>query len=318
MKVVFIGASKFGLQCFKELMMIDNCEIVGVVTAPQNFIHSSHADQIHNVLHADFNSICKSFSISCEVIDQGMRSDDLFSTVQSWQPEAFIVVGWYHIIPQTWLKIAPAYGLHASLLPDYSGGAPLVWAIINGENKTGITLFQMGKGVDSGPIIGQETTHISNDDSIATVYARIEDMGVSLLRKYMPSLINHTAVLIHQDESKRRIFPLRSPSDGLINWRLSARQIYDFIRAQTRPYPGAYTFLNSEKIIIWATCINVLADLQRQPGELYSNDSKIFVTCGDGGVLEICNLSEANIDKDPQQWFKEKENENSTDRMRLG
>jgi methionyl-tRNA formyltransferase len=82
-----------------------------------------------------------------------MNEPGLFQTVTSWNPDAFLVAGWYHMIPKIWRNLAPAYGLHASLLPDYSGGAPLVWAMINGETKTGVTLFQMDDGVDSGPIV---------------------------------------------------------------------------------------------------------------------------------------------------------------------
>ena len=89
-----------------------------------------------------------------------MRDPALLEKVACWKPEAFLVSGWYHMVPRKWRALAPAYGLHASLLPDYSGGAPLVWAMIKGEEKTGITLFQLGDGVDDGPILGQAETPI--------------------------------------------------------------------------------------------------------------------------------------------------------------
>jgi methionyl-tRNA formyltransferase len=171
--------------------------------------------------------------------------------VSKWNPEAFLVVGWYHMIPKRWRELAPAYGLHASLLPDYSGGAPLVWAMINGESETGITLFKMDSGVDSGPVVGQKSEPIWNDDTIATLYERIESRGIELIERYLPLLASGSVKLKFQDESKRRVVPQRGPEDGLINWNEKAVKISRFIRAQTHPYPGAFTLLNGKKLHIW-------------------------------------------------------------------
>ena len=95
------------------------------------------------------------------------------------------------MVPKSWREIAPAYGLHASLLPKYGGGAPLVWAIINGEKETGITPFQMDDGVDSGPIAGQIQEPIKTGDTIATLYARIEQSGVGVVARNFTSLPNN-------------------------------------------------------------------------------------------------------------------------------
>ena len=91
-----------------------------------------------------------------------MNESLLIEKVNAWKPDLFIVVGWYHILPKSWRNLAPAYGMHASLLPNYSGGAQLFWAMINGEKKTGITLFKMDDGIDSGPIVGQKNNPSSN------------------------------------------------------------------------------------------------------------------------------------------------------------
>ena len=122
------------------------------------------------------------------------------------------------MIPKRWRELAPANGLHASLPPDYSGGAPLVWAMINGESRTGITLFQMDAGVDFGPIVGQKEEQILPSDTIATLYSRIEERGLELLQEVLPQLVHGTLKLKQQDENKRRIMPQRSPEDGLIDW----------------------------------------------------------------------------------------------------
>lgn len=293
MKVLFIGASQFGLRCLQELNKLTNTSIdlVGVVTAPQNFSISYRPQGVVNVLHADVSDYCKSLNIPYAVISNGMNDEDLFCKISSLKPDIFLVVGWYHMIPKKWMELAPAYGLHASLLPDYSGGAPLVWSIINGENKTGITFFKFDSGVDSGPIVGQLSTPIFETDTIATLYERIEELGLDLIRNHLPLLANGSAKLYIQDESKRRIFSQRSPEDGLIDWTMSAQEIYNFIRAQTRPYPGAFTYIDGKKITIWSSVISKPSLVKYKLGEIVLGESNISVVCGDGQTLTISDIS---------------------------
>jgi methionyl-tRNA formyltransferase len=174
MKLVFIGSSKFGLKCLKKCAGILGVEIVGVVTAPQKFTISYSPTGVTNVLHADVSSFASEEGIPVALLTRKMNDPDLVSQVKAWNPDLFIVAGWYHMIPKLWRELAPAFGLHASLLPNYSGGAPLVWAIINGETKTGITLFKMDDGVDSGLIVDQLEEPIYPGDTIATLYERID------------------------------------------------------------------------------------------------------------------------------------------------
>ena len=251
MNIVFVGASKFGLRCLELLNKMDCCHVAGVVSAPKTFVTSYRPEGVTNVLHANISSFCREQGIDHAVIETDMKDTVLVERIRLWEPDALIVVSWYHMIPKIWRDIAPAYGMHASLLPDYRGGAPLVWAIINGEEKTGITLFKMDSGVDSGPIVGQMEEPIKPDDTISTLYGRIEDRGLELLEQYIPELAAGTSRLKPQDESKSRVFSQRSPEDGEIDWSLDIGKIKNFIRAQTKPYPGAYTIIGGKKIIIW-------------------------------------------------------------------
>jgi methionyl-tRNA formyltransferase len=252
LKVVFVGASKFGLRCLELLSNLEDCEIVGAISSPQSFSISYNPNGVNNILHADVPCFCENKEIPCIEIKKGMLQLYLLEQVEEWAPDFYIVVGWYHMIPKSWRKLAPAYGMHASLLPDYSGGAPLVWSIINGETRTGITLFQLDDGVDDGSIIGASETEIYDTDDIASLYERVEDLGLELLKEYIPKLVNSSAVFSKQNEKLRRIFPQRSPEDGVINWNWSAKNIWNFVRAQTAPYPGAFTLLKGEKIHIWS------------------------------------------------------------------
>ena len=117
-----------------------------------------------------------------------MNEKKLWDIVKDWEAEVFVVIGWYHMIPKKWMDFAPVFGMHASLLPDYSGGAPLVWAIINGEKKTGITLFKIDEGVDSGPILDQLEVDITNQDTIKTLYEKVEVAGLLLLERNLSKI----------------------------------------------------------------------------------------------------------------------------------
>lgn len=305
MRVVFIGASKFGLRCLEDIAGIDGCEVVGAVTAPRNFTISYRPSGVTNVLHADVQGFCEARGIDCAVMTQGMNDPALRDRVASWKPDVFIVVGWYHMVPRAWRAMAPAYGMHASLLPDYSGGAPLVWAIINGEQRTGITLFQLGDGVDDGPMLGQLATGIEDDDTIATLYSRIEELGRELLRTHLPALASGTAVFIEQDNSRRRVVPQRAPEDGRIDWQQPAARIHDFIRAQTRPYPGAFSHVRGERVTLWAS--RRLPDGARlpalSPGELRLDGTQLLAGCGDGTALEITEVGVSDEVLAAPDWF---------------
>lgn len=285
MNLILIGSSKFSLRCLTACLKITHLNVVGVITAPQNFTISYRPTGVNNVLHADVARLASEHGIPVWTLFNSMKDPGLFKKVMSWKPSAFLVVGWYHMIPREWRELAPAYGLHASLLPDYRGGAPLVWAMINGEKKTGITLFQMDDGVDSGPIAGQKEEPIQHDDTIATLYDRIEVRGLELIRDYLPKLASSSLKLQIQDETKSRFMPQRSPEDGLINWTMDATYIDRFVRAQTKPYPGAFTTLDDKPLYVWRT---ELASVSKQAKSGYvekANDGTYKVTCNKGAIF---------------------------------
>ncbi len=284
MNIVFIGASRFGLRCLRLACNLPDCKVTGIVTAARRFSISYRPQGITNVLHADIAGFAADHGVVCRTIDRGMNDSALLDAVKMWKPDAFLVVGWYHMVPKTWRKLAPAYGLHASLLPDYSGGAPLVWAMINGESRTGITLFQMEDGVDTGPIVAQAEEQIEARDTIATLYARIEERGLALLRSELPRLANGTAVLRNQPSRGRRLMPQRSPEDGLIDWRKDSTSIDLFIRAQTKPYPGAYTALCGKRMIIWAARSSDTPANGSAVGSVIHTSASCCVICGEGAL----------------------------------
>lgn len=302
MRVVFIGSTHLGLRCLDFLSTLGNFCIAGVITNAETFTISYNPRGIKNVLYADFGNWASIRKVPLYRMSGNMKEAALKAWFVSRKPDLMVVVGWYHLIPKELRDIAPAYGLHASLLPDYSGGAPLVWAMINGEKVTGISLFRLDDGVDSGPILGQAETEIREDDTIATLYARIEEMGLGLVSTYLPKVGEGTAVLHKQDEKKRRIFPPRNPEDGRIDWSLPVAQVYNFIRAQTKPYPGAFSHLRGERMTIWGSRVYGNGRFKQAQGTLLSVDSKLLVVCGAGSALEILFLSQNGLDILGKEW----------------
>jgi len=294
MNLVFIGSSKFGLRCLSGCLEMRSLNVVGVVTAPQTFAISYRPEGVSNVLYADVASFAADRGLPTETLVRSMGDPGLFDTVVEWKPDAFLVAGWYHMIPKSWREIAPAYGMHASLLPDYSGGAPLVWAMINGEKKTGITLFQMDEGVDSGPIAGKMEEPIHPNDTIATLYARIELRGLELLRETLPKLAEGSLQLVSQDESKRRVMPQRGPDDGLIDWSQDAATLDRFIRAQTHPYPGAFSTLEAMPLQIWRAQVASTSNGEPETGLVRRTEVGTYtVACGAGAIT----LNEITYDR---------------------
>lgn len=268
MKIVFIGASKFSLRCLERISAISDYKIAGIVTNREVFSISYNQQGVKNILYADLLPFADKQKIPVFVVRDKMTDPQLIETIKDWAPDFILVVGWYHMIPKAIRDIASVAGLHASLLPDYSGGSPLVWAIINGEQKTGITFFMFDDGIDSGDIIAQKTELICLNDTIATLYAKIEEHGLSLLEENLPEITKKRVVLTTQDNTKRRIMPQRKPDDGEIDWSWSSLQIYDFIRAQTKPYPGAFTCRNGKKLTIWEAKFYDFIELKGKPGQV--------------------------------------------------
>jgi methionyl-tRNA formyltransferase len=296
--IVFIGTTRFGLRCLERLSELPDCRIVGAVAAPPAFSISYRPEGVRNVLHADVPGFCAAHGLPCLLLSNGMNAEGLLEQVAAWQPDAFVVAGWYHMVPRSWRRLAPAYGLHASLLPDYSGGAPLVWAMINGEERTGITMFQLGDGVDDGPIVGQLETLISAEDTIATLYERVEELGIQLLERHIPRLADGGVRLEPQDERRRRTFPQRGPEDGLIDWSQPAKRIHDFVRAQTRPYPGAFGRLEGARITVWTSHPENPAQVSQALGQFAADGDKVIVGTGDGGSIELVSFAIDGEDAD--------------------
>jgi len=206
---------------------------------------------VKNVLHRDFAPLAEEIGCSLVTLNSKITSVRLFDEIESLSPDLVLVIGWHHMIPNSWLARWPTFGVHASLLPRYAGGAPLVWAIIEGQKSVGVTLFQLDDGVDSGPIVNQRAIKVQRSDDIASILAKVEEHTMQLVKQEVPHLLSAGSQRVPQNLAGRTIYPQRKPSDGQINLSVSARRIRNFVRAQTHPYPGAFLEKDGVRTTIW-------------------------------------------------------------------
>lgn len=143
-----------------------------------------------------------------------------------------------------------AINIHGSLLPSYRGRTPHVWAIINNEKKTGITAHLIDTGCDTGDILEQIEVEISSEDSGASILDKFSALYVPLIKSVLHKIENNKIILTPQNHSKATFFGKRTPEDGHIDWSWQKERIYNWVRAQAKPYPGAFTYLNDKKITI--------------------------------------------------------------------
>lgn len=190
-------------------------------------------------------------------------------------PDLMLMVSWRYLVPAAVYQRVRlgAYVLHDSLLPAYRGFAPTVWSIINGEDHTGVSLFEAAEGVDTGPILAQKRVPIGPEDTIADVLPRVTETYLDLLTTYLPALLAGNVPRTAQDETQATYTCRRLPDDSRIDWAQPASVIHNLIRATTAPYPGAFTAFEGQKLIIWAA--------QRLPHYLR------FVGAVPGRVVEV-------------------------------
>lgn len=251
MRIVFFSASELGFNCCHKLIQ-ENFNVVAVFTIPQEFKISYSKDKpVKNVLFRDFSFFNEQYGIPVVTVSDKMGSYE--EALREFQPDLLVVIGWYYMIPKKLRDIAPlgCIGIHASLLPKYRGGAPLVWAVINGEKEAGISLFYFDDGVDDGDIIAQISFPIEETDTIKDLLVKVEQSSLQILPENLSRIQNGKASRIVQDHSKATYVPQRKPEDGEIDWGWDKKRIKNFIRAQTKPYPGAFTKIGNKKVIIW-------------------------------------------------------------------
>ncbi len=217
-----------------------------------------------------------------------VRDPEFIEIIRKTAPEAIIVAAYGQILPKDMLTL-PRFGcinIHASLLPAYRGAAPINWAIIRGEHETGITVMMMDEGMDTGAILMQETIPIGPEDTAGAVTEKLALLGAKLITTALPLLASGKLTPVAQDGTKATVAPLLKKGDGLIDWRLPARDIHNRARGLS-PWPGAYSYLDKTMVKLIATGV---LDGTGEPGSLYEIDKSTLAAGTGSGLLRIVSI----------------------------
>tara|TARA_B100001057_G_scaffold495585_1_gene594993 strand:+ start:172 stop:966 length:795 start_codon:yes stop_codon:yes gene_type:complete len=254
-RIIFLGSTKLSEEILKHLISRGH-NIVAIFSIPEFFDISYSEKKVHNTNFSDLSILANKYNIPFFLVDKLINKPLEFykSQIKELLPDVLIAAGWYYMIKKEIREIPKegVWGVHASLLPNYAGGAPLVWALINGEEKTGVTLFKMDDGVDDGDIISQGEIIISEKDNIKSLLFKSQEVSKKLLNE---ALNKETISYYKQKKSGIKIYPQRSPDDGEIDLNWDNKKIIDFVRAQSKPYPGAWIRHGNKKIILWEISI---------------------------------------------------------------
>jgi UDP-4-amino-4-deoxy-L-arabinose formyltransferase / UDP-glucuronic acid dehydrogenase (UDP-4-keto-hexauronic acid decarboxylating) len=205
--------------------------------------------------------------------------------IRALSPDILFSFYYRNLVRQPILDIPPAgcLNLHGSLLPKYRGRSPINWVLVNGEKETGVTLHYMTPRPDDGDIVGQKKIDISIEDTAKTLHEKAAEAAVLLLDEVLPQLKAGRAPRSPQDQAKATYWGGRTPEDGEIDWTRSAAEVRNLVRAVTRPYPGAYSYMVDRKCLFWQVTERHEGGNGGKPGGVVSTDPFV-IACGKGAV----------------------------------
>jgi methionyl-tRNA formyltransferase len=243
MKIVFMGTPNAAVPSLEKILR-DGHEVVAVYTQPDK--PSGRGNKI------SFSPI-KEFALqnNLEVLQPTkIKTAEALETFKSHAADVAVVVAYGRILPQTFLEAFPkgAINVHFSLLPKYRGAAPVNWAIVNGEEKTGVTTMKMDAGLDTGAMLLQRETEIGKDENAVELMQRLSLVGADLLSETLAMFDELTAQ--PQNHEAATFAPIMKKEDGKIDWNLSAQEISNRVRG-FQPFPSSYTFYQGKKLTIW-------------------------------------------------------------------
>lgn len=273
MRVVFLGSQEIGARCLRVILDAGH-DVVGVGTFEPD-AHEHWTDEVARI--AAERGLRR-------IKGRRFRTEEALEELRALRPDILFAIGWRWILPKAVLDIPPkgCLGIHGSLLPRGRGFAPVNWALLWDQPRTGPSLFYFDEGTDTGDLVGQKPFAITDADDADTVRRRLADASVELLSAHLEGLANGTAPRIPQPLEGATYGPRRRPEDGAIDWTAPPRAVFNLVRALTRPYPGAFTFLEGRKVLIWK--VRVTETSAPGPGQAAAGEARLVVGAGDGAV----------------------------------
>jgi len=282
-----MGTPEFAVPSL-EMLIREGHEVVAVVTQPDK-------------PKGRGNKLCappvKEFALKHDIDvlqPNKIKTLEFVEQIRALGPDLLITAAYGKILSKDLLEV-PAFGcinVHGSLLPAYRGAAPINWAVINGEKTTGVTTMFTDVGLDTGDMLLKSELTIDPDITVGELYDKMAILGAEVLKDTLTELVKGALKRKPQDDALSSYAPILSKEVGLVDWSKTAPQIHNLVRG-IDPWPGAYTFLNGDRMRIWRTCLASYnntsmssKDLILAAGEIAEvSQDGILVKCSDGYIL---------------------------------
>lgn len=292
-RIVFMGNPDFAVGSLDKIVK-EGYNVVGVVTMPDKT-----GGRGNKVIESAVKKFAVKAGIPVILQPEKLRDPDFLKDLRALKADLFVVIA-FRMLPEVVWAMPPmgTFNLHASLLPKYRGAAPLNWAVINGDNITGVTTFFITHDIDTGDIISCESITIGPDENVGSVHDRLMNLGAELTVKTISDIISGSLVTTPQAMLLGDTVPTPAPKifkeTCRISWNAPAKTVHNLVRGLS-PHPAAWSTLHPEgappaDIKIFATRIAESSTVGVIPGEVTLYDGRMFVSCGENTAIEILSL----------------------------
>lgn len=280
MRIIFMGTPDFAVPSL-EMLISEGYEVAAVVTQPDKPKGRGNKMSAPPV---------KEFALEhgIEVLQPDkIKTPEFVEQIRALSPDLLVTAAYGKILSKDLLEV-PKFGcinVHGSILPAYRGAAPINWAVINGEKTTGITTMFTDVGLDTGDMLLKKELEISPDMTVGELHDKMAILGAEVLKDTLIKLKDGSIVRIPQDNSLSSYAPIMTKELGEIDWNKTAGEIHNLVRG-TDPWPGAYTFLNGNRMRVWRTSLVSVGQKTGANGEILQvNNDGILVKCPDSCIL---------------------------------
>jgi methionyl-tRNA formyltransferase len=280
MRILIIGCVEFSRECLIKL--IKNKETIeGVITKASSSFNSDFVD---------LAPICVENNIPY-IYTNDVNNEITFNFIKNLNIDIIYVLGWSSIIGKDIISIPPrgVVGFHPAKLPMNRGRHPIIWALALGLKETASTFFQINEGVDSGDILSQEIIKINEEDDALSLYGKITSSALDQLINITNAFKSHNIKKIQQDDQFANYWRKRSVSDGLIDFRMSSKAIYNLVRALSKPYPGAHIIWKEKIIKIWKIETGEASNENIEPGKVLKINGNVITVKTYDGTIHLLN-----------------------------
>jgi methionyl-tRNA formyltransferase len=297
MKVVFMGTPEFARRILAHLCDSNRHDVLCVVTGPEK--QSGRGRKLlRTACHEE--ALIRNLPV---LTPPSLKDVSLRHQLADLQADLFVVAA-FRILPPSIFNL-PSKGsinIHGSLLPAYRGAAPINWAIVNGEKETGLTSFFLKESVDTGDMILQKRTAISDDDTYDSLHDKLADMGGPFLLETLELIEGGKFKPVIQDDTKVSRAPKISPFDAMIDWGFPADRVRNFVRGMATK-PGAYTYFRGSRLKVHACAVTESLSEVTRPGTILTDKKRLLIQCDRSAVELITVVPEGRGEIDGRSFI---------------